>query len=163
MPSIPIVPLSRAAFAGFGDVVELSGTQPLSINQGFTERFNDLANIDVLAEGGAVNVSMFVCNSRPKPVAIKLMERHPLGSQLFYPLQDRPWSVLVCTAPEDFSTYRAFTASGRQGVNYARNVWHHPLLVLDDASRFLIVDRKGGGHNLEEIWLNDIQPLTLAL
>ena len=46
---------------------------------------------------------------------------------------------------------RAFRAGGRQGVNFARNVWHHPLLVLDRASLFLIVDRKGPGDNLEEI------------
>jgi ureidoglycolate lyase len=25
---------------------------------------------------------------------------------------------------------RAFRASGRQGVNYARGTWHHPLIVL---------------------------------
>ena len=52
-------------------------------------------------------------------------------------------------------TPRAITpssASGRQGVNYARNAWHHPLLVLEE-SRFLVVDRKGPGKNLEEVWL----------
>ena len=50
---------------------------------------------------------------------------------------------------------KAFRASGRQGVNYARGVWHHPLLVLDRGSRFLIVDRKGPGDNLEEIALGE--------
>ena len=80
------------------------------------------------------------------------MERHPLGSQIFFPLQDRPWLVLVAGDVHDFASYRAFTATGRQGVNYARNVWHHPLLVLDAESRFLIVDRKGPGNNLEEVW-----------
>jgi ureidoglycolate lyase len=80
------------------------------------------------------------------------MERHPLGSQMFYPLQDRPWLVLVAEDVQDMASYRAFTASGRQGVNYARNVWHHPLLALDPESRFLILDRKGPGNNLEEVW-----------
>ncbi len=89
------------------------------------------------------------------------MERHPLGSQAFVPLQDRPWLVVVCAAPDDLASYRAFTATGLQGVNYARNVWHHPLLVLDSQSRFFIVDRKGPGNNLEERWLD--QPLTLSL
>jgi len=54
----------------------------------------------------------------------------------------------------DLASYRAFTATGRQGINYARNVWHHPLLVLDADSRFLIIDRKGPGSNLEEVWLD---------
>jgi ureidoglycolate lyase len=146
-------PLTKAAFTRFGDVVETDGAAPVEINQGFATRFNHLAGIDVTADGASVNISLFDARPRPQPIAIKVMERHPLGSQLFFPLQDRPWLVLVCADPQDFSSYRAFTASGRQGVNYARNVWHHPLLVLGEAERFLIVDRPGEG-NLEEVWLD---------
>jgi ureidoglycolate lyase len=146
-------PLTKAAFAAFGDVVETEGGLPIEINQGFATRFNHLAGIDVTSGGADVNISLFHARPRPQPIAIKVMERHPLGSQLFFPLQERPWLVLVCADPRDVTTYRAFTASGRQGINYARNVWHHPLLVLGEAERFLIVDRPGGG-NLEEVWLD---------
>lgn len=159
---IPIQPLTAAAFAPFGDVVEIASAAPIAINQGFAERFNGLAKIDVLAEGGAVNICLFTAKSRQAPVIIKLMERHPLGSQLFYPLQDRPWLVLVCADPRDRASFRAFEASGRQGVNYARNVWHHPLLVRDDDSRFLVVDRQGPGNNLEEHWFDEAEWLALA-
>lgn len=145
-------PLTREAFRPFGEVIEMEGAAHFTINQGFAERFNDLAHVDVAAEGGVTNVSLFLGQPRPLPVEIRLMERHPLGSQIFFPLQDRPWLVLVAGDVHDFASYRAFTASGRQGVNYARNVWHHPLLVLDAESRFLVVDRKGPGNNLEEVW-----------
>lgn len=153
MHQFELLPLTREAFRPFGDVVEMEGSAPLTINQGFALRFNDLASIDVTSEGGATNVSLFLGTPRPVPIEIKLMERHPLGSQLFFPLQDRPWLVLVAEDVHDPRSYRAFRAGGRQGVNYARNVWHHPLLVLDPESRFLIVDRKGPGNNLEEVWL----------
>jgi ureidoglycolate lyase len=155
-------PLTREAFAPFGDVIELEGSAPITINQGFAQRFNDLAHVDVSREGGETNISLFVGQPRALPIAISLMERHPLGSQLFFPLQDLPWLVLVAGNVHDASSFRAFTASGRQGVNYARNVWHHPLLVLDAASRFLIVDRKGPGNNLEEVWLGDSAAFTLT-
>ena len=148
-----IEPLAKAGFAPFGDVIEIDGAQHYSINQGFAERFNDLASVDV----EAVNVSIVVANPRPKPIAITLMERHPLGSQIFYPLQDRPWLVLVCGDPKDRKSFRAFSATGLQGINYARNIWHHPLLVLEAESRFLVVDRKGPGANLEEIQINEIR------
>lgn len=148
-------PLSKQSFAPFGDVVEAEGSAPIAINQGFALRFNDLCRVDVSSEGGETNVSLFLGQPRPIPIDIRVMERHPLGSQLFYPLQDRPWLILVCADPRDAASYRAFRASGRQGVNYARNVWHHPLLVLDPDSRFLIADRKGPGNNLEEVWLDD--------
>jgi ureidoglycolate lyase len=145
-------PLTREAFRPFGDVIEMEGSAHVTINQGFAERFNDLAHMDVAAEGGSPNVSLFLGAPRGLPIEIRLMERHPLGSQIFYPLQDRPWLVLVAEDVHDTASYRAFTASGRQGVNYARNVWHHPLLVLDAESRFIIIDRKGPGNNLEEVW-----------
>lgn len=144
-------PLTAEAFAPFGDVIEMTGREPITINQGYAQRFNDLANVDVAREGGSTNVSLFLGQPRPMPIAITLMERHPLGSQAFIPLQDRPWLIVVCADVHDASSYRAFTANGQQGINYARNAWHHPLLVLDSDSRFLIVDRKGPGNNLEEV------------
>jgi ureidoglycolate lyase len=151
--------LTKSAFAPFGDVVETDGAAGIEINQGFARRFNALAGIDVTTDGASVNISLFDVKPRPQPIQIKLMERHPLGTQLFMPLQDRPWLVVVCTDPRDPASYRAFAASGRQGVNYARNVWHHPLLVLGDGERFMVVDRISA-DNLEEVWLE--QPLSLA-
>ncbi len=154
---LTIEPLTTSGFAPFGEVVEMDGAPPIAINQGFAQRFNDLCHVDVAAGGGSTNVSLFLGQPRPLPIDIKVMERHPLGSQMFYPLQDRPWLIVVCADPRDASSYRAYSASGRQGVNYARNAWHHPLLVLDPDSRFLIVDRKGPGVNLEEVWLDENQ------
>ncbi len=146
--------LTRAAFAPFGDVIETSGATRFTINQGFATRFDDLCKVDVV-EGGAVKVSLFEAKPRPAPIKIDLMERHPLGSQAFYPLQNEDWLVLVCADPRDETSFRCFRANGRQGVNYARNVWHFPLLVFAD-SRFIVVDRKGPGNNLEETVLATI-------
>lgn len=152
-----IEPLTKHAFAAYGDVVEMEGAEQRSINQGFATRFHDVAKIEV-GEGEAI-VSIFTALPRPQPIAIKLMERHPLGSQLFYPLQNDVWFVLVCENPHDEKSYRAFKASGTQGVNYKPNAWHHPLLVSRE-NRFIIVDRKGAGDNLEEVWLENEFALT---
>ena len=104
-------PLTKAVFAPFGDVIEMEGARHYPINQGFAERFNDLGHVDVMAEGGAVNISIVAAAPRPMPIAIKLMERHPLGSQIFHPLQDRDWLVLVAGDLDDTASFRAFTAS----------------------------------------------------
>ena len=162
MLTLPIAPLTKAAFAPFGEVVETRDAKPKLINDGFAKRFDGLAQIDVAAEGGAVNISLFDGSIRPSPVLIKLMERHPLGSQLFMPLNGKPWLAVVCTDPREPGSYRAFAATGQQGVNYARNIWHHPLLVLTDASPFLVVDRGGPGNNLEEVRLAEADWLALA-
>lgn len=155
--------LTRDRFAAFGDVVESEQRAHYPINQGFAERYNDLAHVDVGDGGGLTNISIVEARVRPLPIALSLMERHPLGSQIFHPLQDRPWLVVVCDNPRDASSYRAFRASGRQGVNYAKGTWHHPLLVLDEAGRFLVIDRKGPGSNLEEVPLAGLLRIELSL
>jgi ureidoglycolate lyase len=162
MQTIDIEPLTKSAFAEFGDVIDGQDVAWIEINQGFARRVNDLASIDVSDGGGSVNISLFTAKARPQPIAVSMMERHPLGSQLFYPLQDSPWLVLVCADPSDRRSYRAFRATGQQGVNYAKGVWHHPLLVLADNQRFIVVDRVGPGDNLQETWLDAGQVFCLA-
>jgi ureidoglycolate lyase len=159
-------PLTREAFAPFGDVVEWGANAPITINEGFAERVNNLARIETTGETAKVNISIFTARVRPGPIRIRMMERHPLGSQLFYPLQDRDWLVVVCIDPRDPETYRAFRANGRQGVNYAPNIWHHPLLVLTNDERFFVVDRgdlsAAPASNLEEFWLEESGWLQLS-
>lgn len=36
----------------------------------------------------------------------------------------------------DMNTLRAFISNGRQGVNYHRNVWHHPLFAWQTETDF---------------------------
>lgn len=149
-------PLTREAFAPFGQVIELEGARHFDINGGTTRRFHDLAEIDTLAEGGRPIVNLFRAQPRAQPVQLTLMERHPLGSQAFIPLAAQRYIVVV--APDEGGTpgpLQAFISKGWQGVNYHRNVWHHPLLALDMISDFLVVDRGGEGNNLEEFMLRD--------
>lgn len=148
---IAVRPLTKTAFAGFGDVVEARGAQLRLINAGTTTRFHDLAAIDVAGQDGRPLISIFCGQPFALPVEIGMMERHPLGSQAFFPLSGRPFLVAVAHDEGDRpGTPLAFLAAGDQGVNYAKNVWHHPLLALDAVSDFLVVDRGGAGVNLQE-------------
>ncbi len=161
MKTLAIEPLTREAFAPFGDVIELEGAKQIPINLGTTIRYHDLANVDVTDEGGRTLVNLFRGQPRALPFEITMMERHPLGSQAFIPLNDKPYLVVVAPAGElDESKIRAFVTSGWQGVNYAKGVWHHPLLALGDVSDFIVVDRGGDGHNLNEQNLRESQWLT---
>jgi ureidoglycolate lyase len=156
-------PLTADAFAPFGEVIEASGrADHLAINYGATTRFNDLADVEVGADGRAI-VSIF--RSRPlDPVILKVFERHPLGSQAFMPLQGRPYLVAVAPRGDfDPAAVRVFRAAPGQGVNYARGVWHHYLLALEAESDFLVVDREGPGENLDEVFLDEPQQIRVRL
>ncbi|HEX8620933.1 MAG TPA: ureidoglycolate lyase [Allosphingosinicella sp.] len=145
-------PLTAQAFAPFGSVIEASDAAVrLDINDGHAIRYDRLAEVDV-DDGGSAVVSLF----RARPLAeavLRGFERHPLGSQTFFPLSGRPYLVAVAP-PGDFDPagIRLFRAGGHQGVHYRKGVWHHFLLVLDE-SDFLVVDRAGPGDNCEEVEL----------
>ena len=151
---VEVRPLTRSDFAAYGDVVETAGAAHYPINEGTAERYHDLARVDVDGVGARVLINIFVGQPRPRPIIIRMMERHPLGTQCFMPLKGQNYLVVVAkgeAAPEPDSL-RAFLARGMQGVNYHRNVWHHPLLVLEADSPFLVIDRGGEGNNLEEAY-----------
>ena len=159
---LAVEPLTAGEFAPFGTVIQSEGATRLMINEGTTERFHALAAADVAAAGGTPILSIFRGTRRPDPIAIRMMERHPLGSQAFMPLAAHDWLVVVAPTNSDdsgpdFDGLRCFRASGAQGVSYHRNVWHHPLLILRPRQDFLIVDRAGPegeapDANLQEHW-----------
>ena len=143
-------PLTAAAFAPFGTVIEAAGEPSFFINAGRCGRYHDLARPEVLA-GGAVTVSVGRSEAAPMPLPIDLLERHPLGSQAFVPMSGA--RMLVIVAPDEDGVPGpplAFLSSGGQGVQYNANIWHGVLAPLTGPADFLIVDRAGEGANLEE-------------
>lgn len=140
-------PLTKKAFASFGDVIEIDGATQFEINSGYTTRVHDLIDIQLDGNNARPQFNFFL--GRPRPLEIKILEKHPLGSQAFYPLDNKFWLVVVATEPRPESV-QAFWATGNQGVNYHKNVWHHPLLVLEP-QQFIILDRGGDGNNCDEI------------
>lgn len=157
--------LTPEAFAPFGDVIQAQGHAPRLINEGTCERYDDLAPVDVLAEGGRPLISIFKAAPRALPFEVRVMERHPLSSQAFYPLDGAPFLVVVAeSGSTGTGRIHAFRAAGDQGVSYRRNTWHHALLAIGQTSRFLVVDRGGGpgsGENCEETRVDPAVLVTL--
>jgi ureidoglycolate lyase len=153
-----IEPLSAAAFASFGHVIEARGSHQL-INDGDAERYHDLAHVDTTADGGRTLVNIFRAKPHALPLKLKLVERHRLGSQLFMPLSPQRFLVVVAAAgsapPAD--ALRCFVANAGQGVNLARGTWHHPLLALDGGGDFLVIDRGSDADDCEVLVLDQTE------
>jgi ureidoglycolate lyase len=159
------IPLTAEAFAPFGDVIEAAGHTPRLINEGTSQRFDDLAPVDVLANGGRPLISIFKATPRPLPFEVKGLERHPLSSQAFYPLDGLPFLVVVAE-PGDGAwapRIRAFRAAGNQGVSYRRNTWHHALLALGRTCHFLVIDRGGSEENCDEVVVDPAVVVTASV
>jgi ureidoglycolate lyase len=144
------IPLHADHFSRYGDVIDAS-KPPLLINQEYTKRYDDLAEIDVLKNGGRMLVNIFRSTPLPLPLSIRMMERHPLSSQAFVPLSQEPYLVVVAP-PGDFfeENIEVFLASGNQGVNYRAGTWHHFLLALNSVSDFLVIDRGSDSKSADD-------------
>ncbi len=104
------------------------------------------------AEDGRPVISIFqVLKPATLPFRLRLMERHPISSQAFIPLDRSDFLVVVAPAdarPEPL-TLRGFVARSGQGINLHAGVWHHPLIALQ-ASDFLVVDRSARGSTFDQ-------------
>ena len=70
------------------------------------------------------------------------------------PIDVARWLIVV--APHaarggpDLAGVRAFIATGKQGVTYKPNTWHHGLTVLDKPGRFAVFMWRAGTKGDEE-------------
>jgi len=160
-----IEPLTAEGFAPFGDVIETAGRDWFPINNGSTQRFHALAQVQTGPADGTAIISIFRARRLEYPLTIAMLERHPHGSQAFVPLRGEPFLVVVAPpAPQpDVQAIRVFRTDGRQGVNYRAGVWHHPVLALRDEDEFLIVDRSGELPNCDEFFFTADETPTLVL
>ncbi|TAG10921.1 MAG: Ureidoglycolate hydrolase [Rhodobacterales bacterium] len=145
MQTLKPEPLTAAAFAAFGDVLDATGDFRL-INDGLCHRHHDRARLDF---GDArAGLSVFQAEPRALPYTFDLIERHPEGSQAFIPMTEHPFLVIVALDPQ--AQPRAFLTNGAQGINLHRGTWHGVLTPLHAPGIFAVVDRIGTTPNLEE-------------
>ena len=160
MRTLMIEPLTKEAFAQFGDVIETDGSDHFMINNGSTMRFHKLATVETAEPEDKAIISIFRADALDMPLTVRMLERHPLGSQAFVPLGPDPWLSIV--APDEGGrpgAPLAFLVPAGMGVNLRAGVWHGVLTPLDRPADFLVVDREGEGLNLEEV---AIAPVTVT-
>ena len=150
-------PLERAAFAPFGDVIDVPD------EAGRTYYDEALGN---LRPGARPSLSLSLKADTPdRPLRAVLLERHEFSSQTFIPIDVARWLIVVAPHAEqggpDVKSVRAFIATGRQGVTYKANTWHHGLTVLDRPGRFAVFMWRDGGTGDEEFV--PVDPFTIAI
>lgn len=141
--------ITKKNFSKFGQLIDASKKNPISINDGYAKRFDDLINIDVSKDKGRAIISIFNAKKRRFPMKIDMMEKHPLGSQAFMPMKETTFLAFVAP-PGDLpkiEKIKSFIVPPKKGINYKPGVWHFPLISTEDTD-FLVIDRQGSGDNL---------------
>jgi ureidoglycolate lyase len=140
-------PLTAAAFAPFGDVVEA----PAKPGRAYFE--TSLGNLRPEARP-----RLWMLTKLPVaglPLEIDSLERHPFSSQTFVPLEIGRWLVVVAPhAPgggPDVKRAQAFLPTPLQGVSYRPDTWHSGLNVFDKPARLSVFMWLDGTAADEEI------------
>ena len=141
--------INKKNFNKFGQIIDTSKKTYFRINNGYAKRYDNLGKINTSTKKGKAIVSIFSAKKRRFPMKIDMMEKHPLGSQAFIPMEDTKFLVFVAPKGDkpDVNKIQSFLVPKQTGVNYNAGIWHFPLISMKDMN-FLIVDRKGKGNNL---------------
>jgi ureidoglycolate lyase len=137
-PTLWAEPLTAAAFAPFGSVVDGSGPGR-AVNEGRALRHDGVAGL--VHDTGAVApvLAVYAISASAWPVANSEFERHRRSAQLFVPMAGE--GLLAVVAPDgadggpDVARARAFVVPAGTGIVYAPGTWHVPLVALGAAAR----------------------------
>jgi ureidoglycolate lyase len=150
-------PLTHEAFAPFGDVIDIPDTA------GRTYYEDALGNLRPEAHASL----SLACRAETagRPLRAEMLERHEFSSQTFVPIDVARWLIMVApharTGGPDLAGLQAFIATGKQGVTYRPNTWHHGLTVLDRPGRFAVFMWRVGGKGDEEFV--PVKPFTVHI
>ena len=141
--------ITRKNFQKFGDLISVKKKKFININDGYAKRFDNLCRINTSSKKGKTIMSIFSAKKRKFPMNIKMMEKHPLGSQAFVPMNETTFLVFVAPKGKRPNTKKieSFIVPKQTGINYKPGIWHFPLISSKNMN-FLVIDRKGIGNNL---------------
>ncbi|WP_191091610.1 ureidoglycolate lyase [Affinibrenneria salicis] len=95
---------------------------------------------------------------------IRLMEKHPLSTQAFFPLDVARYLIVVCPDADgqpDSARARAFVADGRTAIQYHQGIWHCNMTALDRPGLFINLVQKNGGP--QDCIFMEVTPYRVAL
>jgi len=156
------VEITADAFAPFGALIDAASVSPEAINDGTTMRHSDLASLDLRAANRDPVIGIYVAQARRFPLRVAKLERHRQAAQVFVPLGNHRFVVMVAAGGEapDWTELRAFVTAPGQGVSLDRGCWHHGLIALGDGDRFAVIE--GGDYRADTEEVEAPQAIELA-
>ncbi len=133
--------LTPAAFEPFGSLItgDSSGRR-LERNTYATNRV--FHGLDVDSDEPA---ELLLTEVKPRPLEVKLLERHLAISQTFIPLNGQDFLIVVARPEAELANgvptleeLRAFSVPGDAVVQINRGTWHEPPFVTSGSLRLLI-------------------------
>lgn len=142
--SLTVRPMTREAFAPYGEIV------------------NEPGSVELDLDGG--NTSVVAQTVESRPMKFDFIGRHQRCEQFFAPLGGAK-SILAVAPPcengsavPDVSRMAAFLVDGSSAFKLHRGTWHVSAFPVDESATFLVLDRE---NTLEEDF--DLRDLKTSL
>lgn len=141
--SIPVEPISGAAFAPFGTIIRhVDGVAIADAGSAFV---HDPAAHQPVMEWVHLSEKVTL------PLSVKRLEHHPFSAQTFLPHSSCPFLVVVCPSLPDGAPdpagARAFEVPAMLGVTFNAKVWHRSLAPLVAPSAFVMAMMRTGRND----------------
>ena len=141
--TIKIEPISQAAFAPFGLVIE--HVEGVAIADAGSAFVHDPAAQQPVMEWVRLSEKVTL------PLSVTRLEHHPFSAQTFLPHSASPFLVVVCPTRDDGSPdpagARAFEVPSTQGVTFHAKAWHRSLAPLSAPSAFVMAMMRTGRND----------------
>ena len=130
-------------FKKFGEVISTKKIKPINIKNGYAKRFDSLCKINTSLKKGNTIMSIFSAKKRKFPMNIKMMEKHPLGSQAFIPMKETTFLSFVAPPGEspNISKIQSFIIPPKNGFNYKPVISHFPLISTEAVPALMTGER----------------------
>lgn len=153
--------MDALAFAPYGALIDAASAKPEFINDGSTARHSGLATLDLREPDRDPVIGIYIARARQFPLAITKIERHGQAAQVFIPLGEQRFVVVVAPGQDapDWDRIEAFVTAPGQGVCLHRGCWHHGLVALSDGDRFAVIE--GGNYRSDTIEVASPVPIRL--
>ncbi len=148
--NLTIKNINKENFFQYGQLISTKDVNSENINSDTTKSFYDLVDIEILGDNNQCRINIFKAKKRQFPLEINMLENHPFSSQVFLPLGNHPFIVVVCpaSAKPNLNDLNIFRVDNGFGINFKPRVWHFPLISIEDA-KFITIDKKNDEGNLE--------------
>lgn len=153
-----IKPLSTQEFKPFGEMLGMSCCKSILINEGTCLKFDLQFSFADFDKTSNYRAKLYLAKKRYSPLSISSLENHPFGYQLFFPINDSPYIIIVApSSPEpNIEKINAFYVPGNVGVVINKKVWHHSLISLRDEGSFFVIENDIPGNCI-------IKPISRSL
>lgn len=140
--------ISKENFSNYGELISINNNEPENAQ---TPQFHfDLARIEVLGNNSDARLNIIKTTKKNFPLKIDMMEMHPFSSQVFLPMSETDFIVLVAPIDKkpDLDKIEVFKISKGDGINIKSSIWHFPLISTQNA-QFITIDKKDAKTNIE--------------